>query len=164
MTSQAQNLTSRFRSSWFISSSVWELYVPFQTQDTREFSIQPYPTYISTLKICRVGLCIELFYAIIPTLFLCFLLICYPYVLLHFNVFYSCIVCVCVAVGTRSVVCASVCVSVCVCVCAGMHVCVYARECETHHKWNKRKACQPCSYTNLSSESLVGSRQPHTYS
>jgi len=29
----------------------------------------------------------ELFYAIIPTLFLCFLLICYPYI---FNVFYSC--------------------------------------------------------------------------
>ena len=26
----------------------------------------------------------ELFYAIIPTLFLCFLLICYPYILLHF--------------------------------------------------------------------------------
>jgi len=30
---------------------------------------------------------IELFYAIIPTLFLCFLLICYPYISLHFNVF-----------------------------------------------------------------------------
>jgi len=30
----------------------------------------------------------ELFYAIIPTLFLCFLLICYPYILLHFNVFF----------------------------------------------------------------------------
>ena len=29
-------------------------------------------------------LCTELFYAIIPTLFLCFLLICYPYILLHF--------------------------------------------------------------------------------
>jgi len=26
----------------------------------------------------------EQFYAIIPTLFLCFLLICYPYILLHF--------------------------------------------------------------------------------
>jgi len=35
-------------------------------------------------KICRVGLYTELFYAIIPTLFLCFLLICYPYILLHF--------------------------------------------------------------------------------
>jgi len=32
----------------------------------------------------------ELFYAIIPTLFLCFLLICYPYILLHFLCFYSC--------------------------------------------------------------------------
>jgi len=26
----------------------------------------------------------ELYYAIIPTLFLCFLLICCPYILLHF--------------------------------------------------------------------------------
>ena len=34
---------------------------------------------------------IELFYAIIPTLFLCFMLICYPYILLYFNAFYSCI-------------------------------------------------------------------------
>jgi len=31
-----------------------------------------------------VGLYTELFYAIIPILFLCFLLICYPYILLHF--------------------------------------------------------------------------------
>jgi len=31
-----------------------------------------------------VELCTELFYAIIPTLFLCFLLIWYPYILLHF--------------------------------------------------------------------------------
>ena len=33
-------------------------------------------------KICRVELCTELFNAIIPTLFLCFLLIfaCYPYI------------------------------------------------------------------------------------
>jgi len=31
-----------------------------------------------------VGLYTELFYAIIPTLFLCFLLICYPYILLYF--------------------------------------------------------------------------------
>jgi len=30
------------------------------------------------------GLYTELFYAIIPTLFPCFLLICYPYILLHF--------------------------------------------------------------------------------
>ena len=44
----------------------------------------------STLHIFDVGryvgwgLYTELFYAIIPTLFLCFLLICYPYILLHF--------------------------------------------------------------------------------
>ena len=38
----------------------------------------------STSNTCRVGLCTELFYAMIPTLFLCFLLICYPYILLHF--------------------------------------------------------------------------------
>ena len=50
------------------------------------YSIQPHPTYLSTSKICRVELCTELFYAIIPTLFLCFLLICYPYI---FNAFYS---------------------------------------------------------------------------
>jgi len=31
-----------------------------------------------------VELCTDLFYAIIPTLFLCILLICYPYILLHF--------------------------------------------------------------------------------
>jgi len=35
-------------------------------------------------KICRVGLYTELFYTIIPTLFLCFLLICYPYTFLMF--------------------------------------------------------------------------------
>jgi len=35
-------------------------------------------------KICRVGLYTELFYAIIPTLFLCFWLIRYPYIMLHF--------------------------------------------------------------------------------
>ena len=45
---------------------------------------QPHPTYLSTLKICRVELCTELFQAIIPTLFLCFLLIWYPYISLHF--------------------------------------------------------------------------------
>jgi len=31
-----------------------------------------------------LGLYTELFYAIIPTMFLCFLLICYPCILLHF--------------------------------------------------------------------------------
>jgi len=44
------------------------------------------PSYISL--ICRMGLCTELFYAIIPTLFLCFLLICYPYILLHLMFFF----------------------------------------------------------------------------
>ena len=34
-------------------------------------------------KICRVGLHNELFDAIIPTLFPCFLLFCYPYISLH---------------------------------------------------------------------------------
>jgi len=39
-------------------------------------------------KDIRMGLYTELFYAIIPTLFPCFfLLICYPYILLLFNVF-----------------------------------------------------------------------------
>ena len=39
---------------------------------------------------CRVGLYTELCYAIIPTptLFLCFLLICYPYMLLHVLFFF----------------------------------------------------------------------------
>jgi len=46
----------------------------------KQFSIQHRPTYLSMLKICRVGLCTELFCAIIPTLFLCFLLISYPYI------------------------------------------------------------------------------------
>ena len=41
-------------------------------------------------KICRVGLYTELFYAIIPTLFLCFLLICYPYNLLFLLAYIAC--------------------------------------------------------------------------
>ena len=42
-------------------------------------------------KIYRVELCTELFYAIIPTLFLCFLLICYPYIVTFLMLFfYSC--------------------------------------------------------------------------
>jgi len=45
-----------------------------------ELSRVPWPGKSSTLKICRVELCTELFNAIIPTLFLCFLLICYPYI------------------------------------------------------------------------------------
>ena len=34
---------------------------------TELFSRQPYPTCLSTLKICRVELCTEQFYAIVPT-------------------------------------------------------------------------------------------------
>ena len=50
--------------------------------------VQPHPpTYIS-FYICRLELCTELFYAIIPTLFLCFLLICYAYISLHFLMFF----------------------------------------------------------------------------
>ena len=59
-------------------------HLSYRDDSIRQFSIQPHPTYLSTLKICRVELCTELFYAIIPILFLRFLLICYPYVLLHF--------------------------------------------------------------------------------
>ena len=33
----------------------------------KQFSMQLYPTSLSTSKICRVELCTELFYAIIPT-------------------------------------------------------------------------------------------------
>jgi len=54
----------------------------------KQFSIQPHPTYLPASNICRVELCTELFYAIIPTLFLYFLLICYPYILLHFWYFF----------------------------------------------------------------------------
>jgi len=35
-----------------------------------------------------VGLYTELFYAIIPTLFLCILLICYPYIFVTFLMFF----------------------------------------------------------------------------
>ena len=49
-----------------------------------QFCIQPHPTYLPKLQICRVGLYTERFDAVIPTLFLCFLLICYPYILLFF--------------------------------------------------------------------------------
>jgi len=44
----------------------------------------PSYTYLFTLKICGVELCTELFYTIILTSFLCFLLICYPYILLFY--------------------------------------------------------------------------------
>ena len=42
------------------------------------FSNAHYTRTKKTLKICRVDLCTELFYAIVPTLFLCSLQICYP--------------------------------------------------------------------------------------
>jgi len=54
-----------------LSATVWRLLLPLDS-------------VLFTLRICRVELCTVLFYAIIPTLFLCFLLICYPYILLHF--------------------------------------------------------------------------------
>ena len=41
-----------------------------------------------SLKVCRVELCTELFYAIVPTLYLCFLLICYPLHLVRFLMFF----------------------------------------------------------------------------
>ena len=37
-----------------------------------QFSIQPHPTYLSTLK-TRVELCTALFFAIVPTFFCCFI-------------------------------------------------------------------------------------------
>ena len=58
-------------------------------ESIKQFSVQPHPTYLSTLKICRVKLCT--FYAIIPTLFLCFLLICYPYFLVLNYLQFNCI-------------------------------------------------------------------------
>ena len=51
------------------------------------FSIQPHPTYLSILKYIGWSCLLNCFLAIIPTLFLYFLLICYPYIALHFNVF-----------------------------------------------------------------------------
>jgi len=40
---------------------------PGRDDNIKQFSVQPHPTYLSTLKICRVELCRELFYAMIPT-------------------------------------------------------------------------------------------------
>jgi len=57
----------------------------------KQFSNNPTLHIFNSGKICRVELCTELFYAIVPTLFICFFLICYPYISLHFKVFYSCI-------------------------------------------------------------------------
>jgi len=53
----------------------------------RDSSIQPHPTYLSTLKICRVELCTELFYAIIPTFFYAFCWSAIPTSCYTFNVF-----------------------------------------------------------------------------
>jgi len=47
----------------------------YRDDSTKEFTTQPTlhtPTYLFMLKICRVGLYTELFYAIINTLFPCF--------------------------------------------------------------------------------------------
>ena len=52
----------------------------------KQFGIDPYPTDLPTLEICREELYIELFYAIIYTLFYCYLLISYPYISLCFLV------------------------------------------------------------------------------
>jgi len=46
----------------------------------KQFSI--HPSHIKGIRIYIGPGC--MFYAIIPTLFPCFLLICYPYILLHF--------------------------------------------------------------------------------
>ena len=46
------------------------------------FSTQLHPKHFN-VEICRVGLYTELFYAIVPALFLRFLLICYPYISSH---------------------------------------------------------------------------------
>jgi len=47
----------------------------------KHFGKQSDPTYLSTLKTYRLGLYSELLNAI---LFPCFLLFCYPYMLVHF--------------------------------------------------------------------------------
>jgi len=52
------------------------------------FSTQLHPTYLWCGKMCRVRLFTELLYAIIPTLFLCFLLIWYPYIFVTFLMFF----------------------------------------------------------------------------
>ena len=44
------------------------------------------PRQTFAILVFRVELCAEMFYAIITTLIPCSLLICYPYILLHFNV------------------------------------------------------------------------------
>jgi len=51
---------------------------------------QFHPTYLSTLKICSVKLCTELFHAIIPIPFYAFCWSAIPTSCYIFNVFYSC--------------------------------------------------------------------------
>ena len=46
----------------------------------KQFSTQLCPVHTFIVEICRVGLYAELFYAIIPTLFSCFMPMCYPYI------------------------------------------------------------------------------------
>ena len=46
-----------------------------------QISIQP---HTSTVHIFRIGLCTKRFYVVIPTLFPCILLICYPYISWYF--------------------------------------------------------------------------------
>jgi len=41
-------------------------------------------SYVLNSYVSRKELCTELFYAVIPNLFLYFLPFCYPYILLHF--------------------------------------------------------------------------------
>jgi len=50
--------------------------------------MQPHPTYLPTSKICRVELCTELFYAIIPTLEQAETS-CYAWLLCKFRVFHE---------------------------------------------------------------------------
>ena len=60
--------------SWHSGAETKDIKNGKQSRDeskNKQFSIQPHPIHLSTLKICRVELCTELFYAIIPTLFLC---------------------------------------------------------------------------------------------
>jgi len=66
---------------------IFECFIPYNTlssvkkhRESTEPQIARWPKCFE--KICRVELCTELFYAIIPTLFPCFLLTCYPYILL----------------------------------------------------------------------------------
>jgi len=56
---------------------------PSGTKKHRE-STEPESFQTPSSSSSGVELCTELFYAIIPTFFLCFLLTCYSYISLHF--------------------------------------------------------------------------------